>query len=38
MALEAAKALAAKYGCVVCVSGAIDYVVGPDAKVSTSTY
>lgn len=28
-ALEAAKSLASRFGCVVCVSGATDYVVGP---------
>jgi hydroxyethylthiazole kinase len=36
-ALDAAKALAAKFKCVVCVSGATDFVVSPDdaAKVAT---
>lgn len=34
-ALDAAKSLASKFGCVVCVSGATDYVVGADASVMT---
>mmetsp|Transcript_64915 Transcript_64915/g.128254 ORF Transcript_64915/g.128254 Transcript_64915/m.128254 type:complete len:286 (+) Transcript_64915:57-914(+) len=34
-ALEPAKALAKKYSCVVCVSGAVDYIVGQDGTVGT---
>lgn len=32
-AVDAAKALAEKYGCVVCVSGAVDYVCDPAGQV-----
>jgi len=34
-ALEPAKAIAKKYGCIVCVSGAVDYIVGQDGTVGT---
>eukprot|EP00746_Dinoflagellata_sp_MGD_P112456 gnl/MRDRNA2_/MRDRNA2_49531_c0_seq1.p1 gnl/MRDRNA2_/MRDRNA2_49531_c0~~gnl/MRDRNA2_/MRDRNA2_49531_c0_seq1.p1 ORF type:complete len:309 (+),score=70.89 gnl/MRDRNA2_/MRDRNA2_49531_c0_seq1:38-964(+) len=34
-ALDAAKRLASKYKCVVCVSGAVDYIVGADGEVGT---
>lgn len=32
-AIEGAKALAAKYGCVTCVSGAVDYIIEPSGTV-----
>lgn len=34
-ALKAAKSLAAKYNCVVCISGAVDFVVNPTGQVSS---
>lgn len=36
-ALDAAKAIATQFGCVVCVSGATDYVVSPDADAPVAT-
>jgi len=37
-ALEAAQSLAKKWGCVVCVSGATDYVVAPGSPVMTCSH
>mmetsp|Transcript_26642 Transcript_26642/g.80295 ORF Transcript_26642/g.80295 Transcript_26642/m.80295 type:complete len:292 (-) Transcript_26642:54-929(-) len=36
-ALDAAKLLAVKYGCVVCISGATDYIVGPEEGAPVAT-
>mmetsp|Transcript_86953 Transcript_86953/g.218858 ORF Transcript_86953/g.218858 Transcript_86953/m.218858 type:complete len:279 (-) Transcript_86953:303-1139(-) len=36
-ALEAAKSLASRFSCVVCISGATDYVVGPTLESPTMT-